>query len=360
MALGFCGVVLAADPHGGGRLGPILLALTAACCWGLSVVLVRLIARSETTANQMLVSNALFALACALLVVPMWRTPDPRALALMLGLGLVGGLGQFVLYEGFRYAPASAVASVEYTALIWAFLYGYLFWGDVPGWRGVRRGGPHRRGEPVGGAGRAAAGAPDGDGQAPRGRALTRRTSCNALVDPAEDRAGRRPRRPPALCHRRHPRPCRPAGGHGGPHRAGPCGKPGPSPTTIFLGDYVDRGPASAAVIERLVRRDFPTPIVTLRGNHEDILVGLLRARWTSPITPGSAAPKRSASYGLAIADLAPLDADARLAALAAAIRRRTGPFSRTSASARRWGTISSATRGCGRRCRSMPSIRTT
>ena len=42
---------------------------------------------------------------------------------------------------------------------------------------------------------------------------------------------------------------------------------------TVFVGDYVDRGPRSAAVIDRLVASDFPTPIVTLRGNHEQMLL---------------------------------------------------------------------------------------
>ena len=51
----------------------------------------------------------------------------------MVGLGLVGGLGQYLLFEGFRHAPASALAPVEYTGLIWAGLYGYLIWADIPG-----------------------------------------------------------------------------------------------------------------------------------------------------------------------------------------------------------------------------------
>ena len=42
---------------------------------------------------------------------------------------------------------------------------------------------------------------------------------------------------------------------------------------TVLIGDYIDRGPASSAVIERLLRRDFPTPIITLRGNHEQMLL---------------------------------------------------------------------------------------
>jgi serine/threonine protein phosphatase 1 len=45
---------------------------------------------------------------------------------------------------------------------------------------------------------------------------------------------------------------------------------------TVFLGDYVDRGPNSAAVLGRLTRGDLPTPIVTLRGNHEQMLLNFL------------------------------------------------------------------------------------
>lgn len=45
---------------------------------------------------------------------------------------------------------------------------------------------------------------------------------------------------------------------------------------TIFLGDYVDRGFDSRGVIERLSQKDFPTRIVTLRGNHEDAMLRYL------------------------------------------------------------------------------------
>jgi serine/threonine protein phosphatase 1 len=45
---------------------------------------------------------------------------------------------------------------------------------------------------------------------------------------------------------------------------------------TIFLGDYVDRGPDSAAVVERLATGRFPTPLRALRGNHEAVLLEFL------------------------------------------------------------------------------------
>jgi serine/threonine protein phosphatase 1 len=46
---------------------------------------------------------------------------------------------------------------------------------------------------------------------------------------------------------------------------------------TITLGDYVDRGPNSRGVIERLSRNPFPTRYVGLKGNHEALLEAFLQ-----------------------------------------------------------------------------------
>jgi serine/threonine protein phosphatase 1 len=45
---------------------------------------------------------------------------------------------------------------------------------------------------------------------------------------------------------------------------------------TVTLGDYVDRGPDSRGVIDRLAQNPFPTPFVALKGNHEDMLIDFL------------------------------------------------------------------------------------
>jgi len=45
---------------------------------------------------------------------------------------------------------------------------------------------------------------------------------------------------------------------------------------TVFLGDYVDRGLGSVRVVERLARGEWPTSVVALRGNHEDLLLSFL------------------------------------------------------------------------------------
>jgi serine/threonine protein phosphatase 1 len=38
---------------------------------------------------------------------------------------------------------------------------------------------------------------------------------------------------------------------------------------TVTLGDYIDRGPDSCGVIERLIANPFPTGFIALKGNHE-------------------------------------------------------------------------------------------
>jgi serine/threonine protein phosphatase 1 len=47
----------------------------------------------------------------------------------------------------------------------------------------------------------------------------------------------------------------------------------------IYIGDYVDRGPDSKGVIDRLVARSTKVRLVALRGNHEIIMESFLRGQ---------------------------------------------------------------------------------
>jgi serine/threonine protein phosphatase 1 len=52
---------------------------------------------------------------------------------------------------------------------------------------------------------------------------------------------------------------------------------PALSDTLVFLGDYIDRGPAPKAVVERLLRLSHSGPrCVFLKGNHEDMFLSFL------------------------------------------------------------------------------------
>jgi serine/threonine protein phosphatase 1 len=52
---------------------------------------------------------------------------------------------------------------------------------------------------------------------------------------------------------------------------------PAPEDLVISLGDYVDRGPASAAVLDRLIALRQAAHLVALRGNHEEMMLNARR-----------------------------------------------------------------------------------
>ncbi|WP_020185755.1 DMT family transporter [Methylopila sp. 73B] len=61
-----------------------------------------------------------------------WVWPDARTALLLVGTGLVGGVAQILLTEGYRHADASLIAPFEYTTILWALAIGFLAFGDLP------------------------------------------------------------------------------------------------------------------------------------------------------------------------------------------------------------------------------------
>jgi drug/metabolite transporter (DMT)-like permease len=129
---GFVGVFVACDPARLGLSLPVLLVLAAACIWALSIVLMRKIALQERTLVQLVLNNAFFLVIAGLPLAFLWQTPTPGEFFLLVTVGALGGLAQFLLFEGMKRAPISIIAPFEYTALIWSFALGFAIWGDVP------------------------------------------------------------------------------------------------------------------------------------------------------------------------------------------------------------------------------------
>ncbi|PSJ61253.1 DMT family transporter [Pseudaminobacter soli (ex Li et al. 2025)] len=130
--IGFVGVYVACDPATLGITAPVAMVLAAACLWALAIVLMRKIALHESTMVQIVLNNAFFLVIAGVPLIFVWQTPMLYEWLLLIGLGAVGGLGQFALFEGMKRAPVSVIAPFEYTSLIWAFIFGYAIWGDVP------------------------------------------------------------------------------------------------------------------------------------------------------------------------------------------------------------------------------------
>ena len=132
VCLGFLGVIVAVRPTNLHQPVPILLALTAAALWAYTSILIRQVVATASTPVVMFVSNLTILVVCGALMPWLWQPLSWSQFALMLLVGCFGMGGQFMSTEAIRLAPASVVAPISFSSLVWAFLLGFAIWGDVP------------------------------------------------------------------------------------------------------------------------------------------------------------------------------------------------------------------------------------
>jgi drug/metabolite transporter (DMT)-like permease len=131
-SIGFFGVIVAANPSGFTLSLPVILVLLAALSWAVAMILMRTISKSESALVQVFAQNLIHAIIMGAVSLPFWQGMGVRELAFCLGAGLVGGVAQFILVESAKLVPVSVLGTVEYGALIWAFVFGFVFWAEVP------------------------------------------------------------------------------------------------------------------------------------------------------------------------------------------------------------------------------------
>jgi len=131
--LGFAGVLVIARP-GHGYVAP--LGAVAGLGAGLMVAIVafqiRDLGRTEPPA-AIVFYFALFGTAIMLPLLPFFMTHHTIGQWLILAaMGTVGTLGQLLITAALRYGAVASVIVMDYTALIWALLFGWLLWGQLP------------------------------------------------------------------------------------------------------------------------------------------------------------------------------------------------------------------------------------
>lgn len=142
VGVGFLGVMIMLSPYltpetfaGGMMAGPALGAICAflgAFSSAGAMIQVRRLTGTEKTGA---IVFYFFVLASGLsfcTIVFGWRMPDAPDLALFVLAGILGGIGQILLTECYRYADTSVIAPFEYTTMIWALLLGWFMFGDLP------------------------------------------------------------------------------------------------------------------------------------------------------------------------------------------------------------------------------------
>jgi drug/metabolite transporter (DMT)-like permease len=138
VGVGFLGVLVMLSPYvgsmprGDGATLGAFLALAGAFVVAIAMTQVRHLSKTESTASLVFY----FSLTCCLIglaTIPWgWIMPTPFEFALMVAMGLFGGIGQILITESYRHAPAAVVAPFAYTAMIYSVVIGYFWFGEVP------------------------------------------------------------------------------------------------------------------------------------------------------------------------------------------------------------------------------------
>ena len=159
VGVGLAGTLIMIRP-GTSLFNPImLLPLLAALCYAIFQILSRYLGRSESASSMAVYTQLMFIAVSALIGVLVgdgrftvhddptidfllraWVWPSVRDFILLAGIGILSGLGAYLISQGYRLGEASLLAPFEYTSLPLAMLWSILFFGDWPdliSWVGI-------------------------------------------------------------------------------------------------------------------------------------------------------------------------------------------------------------------------------
>lgn len=129
---GFTGVLLIVQPGSAAFSLAAAAPLTTAVAYALMMLSARRLGRSETIWASMFYVTAV-PLALSTIVLPFsWQPPMLADLPWFVAMGLCGGAAMTLITQAFRIGEAAVVAPFDYTGLIWAVVFGSVFWGEIP------------------------------------------------------------------------------------------------------------------------------------------------------------------------------------------------------------------------------------
>lgn len=151
VTIGFVGVLVMLRPGAGVFEPAALLSLFSAATYALSMLMARKLGNDEKASVMAFYQNAIYLIGAALMGVFLWMTgihgaahpsinflvrpwvqPTLTDFLLIASCGIFAALGLVALTQAYRIAKASVVTSFEYTGLLWAPLWGYVLFGEIP------------------------------------------------------------------------------------------------------------------------------------------------------------------------------------------------------------------------------------
>jgi drug/metabolite transporter (DMT)-like permease len=130
--IGFIGVIIIAEPGFKGM--NYLYFLPLIFCIGMAFVTITI--RKLSTTEPIWLISIFFTITISiagLATIPMgWIMPNFQDFILLALIGVTGGSANLFLTQSYKLSEVSLVAPLKYLALIFAIIFGYLIWNEIP------------------------------------------------------------------------------------------------------------------------------------------------------------------------------------------------------------------------------------
>jgi drug/metabolite transporter (DMT)-like permease len=136
VVIGFAGVlvIIASGGRGEGGVNIIgaLLSLTGAALSSMAMIAIRRMSaheHSEAIAFYFLLTSSV---AGILTIFFGWKIPAGVELAVLISMGIFGGIAQLFLSFSYRFGEASVLAPFDYSMMVWSVALGFFLFDDLP------------------------------------------------------------------------------------------------------------------------------------------------------------------------------------------------------------------------------------
>ena len=130
--VGFLGILVMLRPTGAGFHWAALFPLSAAAFGAFRDIITRQVRLTASPVAVLAITMAAIGFA-GLFTIPLgWESVDRTQLLLLATAGVLVGTAQYLVIHAFYVAEASLIIPYKYFSLIWATLFGFVIWDDVP------------------------------------------------------------------------------------------------------------------------------------------------------------------------------------------------------------------------------------
>lgn len=132
LAIGFCGVILMAQPSGKIPLHGLAIGLAAASGMAMTTVLIRHLGKTESPITMTFYFSLIGTVIAGLLTPFFWTGFSTSLIPLTILCGFFGLLAQLSHAEALKRLPVAVKEPIGYTFFLWSLFLGFAIWGTIP------------------------------------------------------------------------------------------------------------------------------------------------------------------------------------------------------------------------------------